>query len=140
MHGSELGLPRTLLLGDWIDTWSIRKVLRMSYTRHVINAAIRETTSRPPVSSILVIFKGDCFASSYVARANSNRITDMSSCFDQQVIGARGRQRTTWLRRIDAGVQSANIEVHKPGGRLAIARSIATYHRYGTPLKKSKSV
>jgi len=51
MHGSELGLPRTLLLGDWIDIWSIRKILRMWYTRHVINAAIRETTSCPPVSS-----------------------------------------------------------------------------------------
>lgn len=33
---------------DVFDTWSLGKILQIPYTRHVMNASVRETTGRPP--------------------------------------------------------------------------------------------
>jgi len=38
---------------DALDTLSLRKKIRIPYTRHVTNASVRETTGCPPVWSII---------------------------------------------------------------------------------------
>jgi len=71
VYGSEAwtvtkALARRL---DAFDTWSLPKILRIPYTRHVTNASVKETTGCPPVSSITKTRRLRFFG--HVARSDS---------------------------------------------------------------------
>ena len=110
------------------------KILRIPYTRHVTatNASVRETTGSPPVSSIIKTRKLRFFG--HVARSDSrqnhHRAISVSLQSPRDWRRPRGRPRTTWLRGIDADVQSANIGIHwawrKANDRVLWRRIIAT--------------
>ena len=106
----------TKSLATRLDTWSLCKILRVPYTRHVTNFTVRQNTgvSTPAVLQFPTVFERerDDSASSgmWVARADHEQ--------DQhRVIGASlrppshwrrpcGRPRTSWLRVIDTDVNS----------------------------------
>jgi len=71
VYGLEaLSITKALVqLLDAFDTWSLQKILRIPYTRHVTSASVRETTGCPPVSSIIKT-RSLCFLG-HVARSDS---------------------------------------------------------------------
>jgi len=94
--------------------WSVRKILRIPYSRHVTNASVKETTGCPPVFSIIKTRRLRFFghvARSY-SRQENHRAINASLRQPRDWRRPRGRPRTSWLRGIDANVQSANIDIH----------------------------
>ena len=55
MYGCETWATRKYLLSrlDAFDTWALRKILRISYTRRVSNAEVRRTTGCSPLSHLV---------------------------------------------------------------------------------------
>jgi len=54
MYGSKAwSVTKTLARRlDAFDSWSLRKILRIPYTRHITNALVRQTTGCCPVSHL----------------------------------------------------------------------------------------
>ena len=101
---------------DASDTWSLQNIVRIPYTRHVAitNASVRETTDCPPVSSIIKTRRLRFFG--HVARSDSrqdhHRAVSASLRPPRDWRRPRGHPRTTWLREIDAVIQSVNTGIH----------------------------
>ena len=55
MYGCETWAITKYLLSrlDAFDTWALRKILRIPYTRHVLNAEVRRTTGCSPLSHLV---------------------------------------------------------------------------------------
>jgi len=55
MYGCETWATTKYLLShfDAFDTWALRKILRIPYTRHVSNAEVRRTTGCSPLSHLV---------------------------------------------------------------------------------------
>ena len=55
MYGCETLVTTKYLLSrfDAFDTWALRKILRIPYTRHVSNAEVRRTTGCSPLSHLV---------------------------------------------------------------------------------------
>jgi len=99
MNGSEVwsvtkSLARRL---DAFDTWTLRKILWIPYTRHVINFTVRRTTGCPPVSHLIreiLRFLG------HVARADpeqdQHRVIGMSLRLPSHWRRPCGRPRSSW--------------------------------------------
>jgi len=111
------GLSQRLLLGDWMPLthgWSLLKILWIPYTRHVTNASVRETTGCPPVSSIIKTRRLRFFG--HVARSESRQDHHPAVNASLRPPGdwrrPRGRPLVTWLRTINADVQSANTGIN----------------------------
>ena len=112
---------------DAFDTWSLPKILRIPYTKHVTNFTVRQTTGCPPVSHCIRERERRLRFFGHVASADPKQ--------DQhRVIGASlrppshwrrpcGRPRTSWMRAIDTDVQSVNMGSTQPGERPVTARS-----------------
>jgi len=128
---------------------TLKKILWIPYTQHVTNASVKETTSCPAVSSIMKTRLLHFFG--HVVRSYSGQ--------DHQAVSAslrpprdwrrpRGRHRrlhTTWLRGIDAEVQSANISsIHSAWRKakwptIVFSGDVSSTRQNsirGTPLKK----
>jgi len=95
-----------LVLGDWMpffDTWSLRRILRIPYIRHVTNASVRKTSSCRPVSSIFktrrLCFFGHMACSD--SRQDHHRAISASLRPPRDWRRPRGRPHTTWLRGIN---------------------------------------
>jgi len=124
---------------DAFDTWSVRKIIRIPYTRHVTNASVRESTGCPPVSSTIktrtLRFFGHVASSD--SRQDHHRAASASFRPPRDLEGAR----VPWLRRIDVDVQSANIGIHSAWRKATIVFSgdVSSTPQHcirGTPLKK----
>jgi len=91
MYGSEAWTitNATARRLDAFDTLSLRKILRIPYTRHVTNASVRETTGCPPVSSTIKTRRFRFFG--HVARSGSRQD-------HQRAVNASLRPPRDWRR------------------------------------------
>jgi len=99
---------------DALPPRSLGKILRIPYTGHLTNASVRETIGCPPVSSNTktrwLRFFGHVARSDY--RQHHQQAINASLHPPRDWRRPPGCPRTTWLRGIDADVQSANIGIH----------------------------
>jgi len=102
---------------DAFDTWSLRKIPRITYTRHVTNFTVRQTTGCPPVSRLIrerwFRFLG------HVARADSKQghwasLQPSSHWWKRPC----GRPCTTWA--IDTDVQQQWFRATSNKGIVAV--------------------
>jgi len=81
VYGSE-GWTITKALArrlDAFDTWSLRKILRIPYTRHVTNASVRETTGCPALQFPVSLKQdGSAFLATWHVQIPGNIITELS--------------------------------------------------------------
>ena len=121
----------------WLTSWSLRKILRIPYTRHVTNATVRQTIGSCPVSHLIQERRLRFFG--HVARADFQQdhhpVIEASLRPPSHWRRPCGRPRSTWLRVINSDVQSVNTEIHS-ASRTATDRALwwrivvmATLHR-----------
>jgi len=87
-----------------------KKILRIPYT----NASVRETISCPPVSSIIKTRQLHFFSHVACSYSSKDHHQAISASLQLQTDWRRPRRcpHITWLRGIDAAVQSANTSIH----------------------------
>jgi len=99
---------------DAFDTWCLRKILRIPYTRHTTNETIRDVTACTPVSEVVRSHRLRFF--SHPARTapaeDHHRIVAAALRPPADWRRPAGRPRTTWLRTVDEDVQSQNFGIH----------------------------
>jgi len=129
---------------DAFDTWSLRKILLIPYTRHVINASVRKTTSCHPVSSIIKTRRLHFFGHKARSDSRQDHQRAVSASLRPSRVWRRlqGCPSTTWLRGVKTDVQLANIGIHssrrKVNDRVLWRRVSSTWQHSirGTPPKK----
>ena len=121
--------PVTITLArrlDAFDSWSLRKILRISYTRHVTNATVRQITGCCPVSHLIHERRLRFFG--HVARADfqqdHHRVNEASLQPPSHWRRPCRRPRSTWLRGINSDVQSVNTGIHHSAWSKASDRTL----------------
>ena len=94
---------------DSFDCWCIRKILRISYTKHVTNAEIRQVTQCLPVSDTVRASRLRFFG--HIARAQSTE-NHRRAVWAAMQKPPPGRPSLTWLRVIADDVKPTNFGVH----------------------------
>ena len=114
MYGCATWTTTKYLLSrlDAFDTWALRKILRIPYTRHVLNAEVRGSTRCSPLSHLVTNRRLRLFG--HTARSSSrddhNRalaaaIQQVTSYWTRPI----GRTSHTWLRTIEANLGPLNF-------------------------------
>ena len=110
---------------DAFDTWYLRKILRIPYTRHTTNETVRSITDSSPVSERVKYFRLKFFG--HLARSaqeeDHHRVISAALRPPSDWRRPIGRPRTTWLRTIDEDIQPQNLGSTRHGGRLGTGRS-----------------
>ena len=117
LYGSETWTTTTELCRrlDAFDCWCLRKILRISYTKHVTNAEIRQVTQCQPVSDMVRANRLRFFG--HVARAQPTEVHRRAVQAAMQKPPPSwkrppGRPSTTWLRVIADDVKPMNFGIH----------------------------
>ena len=84
---------------DAFNTWALRKILKIPYTRHVSNAEVRRTTGCSPLSHLVTNRRLRLFC----------HIVCSSPREDHHRALAVGRPSHTWLRAIEADLGPLNF-------------------------------
>jgi len=96
------------------DTWCLRKILRIPYTRHTTNETVRSITDCLPVSERVKYFRLKFYG--HLARSaqeeDHHRVISAALCPPSDWMRPIGCPRTTWLRTIDEDIQPQNFGVH----------------------------
>jgi len=90
---------------DAFDTWCLRKILWISYTRHTTNDSVRNTTGCLPVSERVKSFRLN-------PEEDHHRVIAAALRPPSDWRRPAGRPRSTWLRTIGEDLQSQNFGVH----------------------------
>jgi len=114
MYGCETWSTTKYLLSrlDALDTWALRKILRIQYTRHVSNAEVRRSTGFSPLSHLVTNRRLRLFG--HIARSSPceehHRV--LAACIRQippYWKRSAGRPSHTWLRAIEADLGPLNV-------------------------------
>jgi len=99
---------------DAFDTWCLRKILRIPYTRRTTNDTVRSITGCLPVSEKVKSFRLRIFG--HLARSapeeDHHRVIAAALRPPPDWRRPPGRLRSTWLRVIDEDVRPQNFGVH----------------------------
>ena len=99
---------------DAFDTWCLRKILRIPYTRHTTNDTVRSITGCLPVSEKAKSLRLRLFK--HLARSapeeDHHRVIAAALRPPPDWRRPPGRPISTWLRVIDEDVQLQNFGVH----------------------------
>ena len=97
---------------DAFDTWCLRKILRIPYTRHITNNTVRSITGCLPVSEKVRSFRLRFFG--HLARSAPENYHRVIAAALRPPDWRRppGHPRSNWLRMIDEDVRPQNFEVH----------------------------
>ena len=104
-------LPKRL---EAFDTWCLRKILRIPYTRHPTNDRVRSITGCLPVSEKVKSFRLRLFGHLARSAPEQEHHRVIAAALRPPSDGRRpvGRPRSTWLTAIDEDVQPQNFGVH----------------------------
>jgi len=96
---------------DASDTWALRKILRIPYTRHVSNAEVKRTTGCSPLSHLVTNRRLRLFG--HIARSSPREYhrRALAACIRQVPPSWKrpaGRPSHTWLRAIEADLGPLN--------------------------------
>jgi len=99
---------------DAFDTWCLRKILRIPYTRHTTNETVRSITGCLPVSGRVKSFRLKFFGHLARSAPDEDHHRVISAALRPPSDWRRhvGHPRTTWLRTIDEDIQPQNFGVH----------------------------
>jgi len=114
---------------DVFDTWCLRKILRIPYTRHTTNETVRSITGCLPVSDRVKSFHLRFFGHLAHSAPEEDHHRVIAAALRPPTDWRRpviGRPRATWLRTIDEDVQPLNYGVHTAWRK---ARDKDTGHR-----------
>jgi len=107
---------------DAFDTWCLRKILQIPYTRHTTNETVRSITRCLPVSGRVKSFRLRFFG--HLARSapeeDHHRVIAAAVRPPTDWRRPVGRPRATWLRTIDEDVRPLNLGSIQHGGRQEI--------------------
>jgi len=97
---------------DAFDTWALRKILRIPYTRHVSNAEVRRTTGCSPLSHLVTNRRLWLFG--HIARSSprEDHRRALAACIRRVPPDWKrptGRPSHTWLRAIEADLGPLNF-------------------------------
>jgi len=122
-----------------VSAWCLRKILRISYTRHTTNETVRSITGCLPVSdrvnSLRLRFFGHLARSA--PEEDHHRVIAAALRPPTDWRRPVGRPRTTWLRTIDEEVEPPNFGVHT-AWRKARDRQGRVYGGEGAPVVRKK--
>jgi len=114
MYGCETGATTKYLLSrvDAFDTWALRKILRIPYTRHASNAKVRKTTGCSPLSQLVTNRRLRLFG--HISRSSllEDHHRALAACIRQVPLDWKrpaGRPSHTWLRAIEADLGPLNL-------------------------------
>jgi len=108
------------------DTWSLRKVLWILYTRHITITIVMATIGCRPISYLIQgsrLFLSACGMRRFQAESPQSLYCIASTTTSLEK-NTRHRRTTAWLRGIAAHIQSANTGIHSDWRKAALA----TYH------------
>jgi len=96
---------------DAFDTWYLRKILRIPYTRHSTNGTVRSITGCLPVSDRVKSFRMRFHGHLARSAPEEDHHCDITAALRPPTDWRRpvGRPRATCLRTIDKDVQSLNF-------------------------------
>ena len=99
---------------DAFDTWCLRKILRIPYTRHTTNETVRSITGCLPVSDRVKSYRLRFFGHLACSAPEEDHRRVIAAALRPPTDWRRpiGRPRATWLRTIDVDVQPQNFRVH----------------------------
>jgi len=97
---------------DAFNTWALRKILRVPYTRHVSNAEVRRTTGCSPLTHLVTNRRLRLFG--HIARSSprEDHHRALAACIRQVLPDWKqpaGRPSHTWLRAIEADLGPLNF-------------------------------
>jgi len=114
MYGCETWATTKYLLSrlDAFDTWAIRKILRIPYTRRVSNAEVRRTTGCSPLSHLVSDRHLRLFG--HIARSSprEDHHRALAACIRRVLPDwkrSAGRPSHTWLRVTEADLGPLNF-------------------------------
>jgi len=112
MYGCETWATTKYLLSrlDAFDTWALRKILRIPYTRYVSNAEVRRTIGCSPLSSLVTNRRLRLFG--HIARSSprEDHHLALAACIRQVPPDwKRPAGSHTWLRVIEADLGPLNF-------------------------------
>ena len=97
---------------DAFDSWCLRRILHIPYTKHITNKEVRERTDQPKVSASIRTRRMQQFG--HIARANP--LSDHSRALKAVINGPtrgwkrpRGRPRHTWIRSVEDDMCPFNL-------------------------------
>jgi len=121
MYGSEVwSVTKTLARLDSFDSWSLRKIFRIPYTRHVTNATARRTTGCCPVSHLIRFFGHVTYAA---FKEDHHRVIEATLRLPNHLRRLRGRPRSTWLRVINSDCSQLTLGSTQPGEKPVTVHS-----------------
>jgi len=99
---------------DAFDTWCLRKILCIPYTRHTTNDTVRSIIACSPVSGWVKSLRLSFFGHLARTAPEEDHHHVIAAALRPHADWRRsvGRRRTTWLRTIDDDLQSLNFGVH----------------------------
>jgi len=112
---------------DAFDTWCLRKILQIPYTRHTTNETVLSITGSLPVSDRVKSFRLMFFGhlAHLAPEEDHHRVIAAALRPPTDWRRSVGRPRATWLRTIDEDVQPLNFWVHTAWRK---ARDRDTWH------------
>jgi len=98
---------------DACDTWCLRKILRIPYTRHTTNDIVRSITACSPVSGWVKSLRLSFFGHLAPTAAEEDHHCVIAATLrpPAEWRSPVGHLRTTWLRTIDDDLQPLNFGV-----------------------------